>query len=296
MLPFILLFLSTIVSGSSAASLYWDGRVPQTMTASDLDSSTGPFLSVVKGSESASHYTTLLGTTSTPTPLWTTVLSEQVISLTIDNSSIFVPGGSTPQNGFRRTDLIAQGDGSNSALDAIMEVGVSKFHFSVKQNEQLPLNYSHEYQIVFIEPADGTHVFELQLGNPFTNPTASAPAADATSLKVRDHALNLLFETPFTADQWHNFAVQVDWDNLTLQVFYSADAAELAAVTSVVSNPTASAGSAGQGDFHAAIVKLPLVDPSEPSSEQNDVVHYGIQEGTTEGLFYSGLFVEQISA
>ncbi|KAJ3988390.1 hypothetical protein F5890DRAFT_1550607 [Lentinula detonsa] len=294
MLPTVLLL--SAIAASSASSLYWDGRVPQTMTESDLDSSIGPYLTVVKGSEAASHYTTLLGTTSTPTPLWNTVLSEQVISLTIDNSSIFVPGGSTPQTGFRRTDLIAQGNGSNSALDAIMEVGVSKFFFSVMENEQLPLNYSHEYQIVFIEPSDGTHVFELQLGTPFSNPTAPAPAADAAFLKIRDHALNLLFETPFTAGQWHNFAVQVDWVNLTLEVFYSADAAELVAVTSVVSNPTASTGSAGQGDFHAALLKLPLVDSSETIAEQDDVVHYGIQEGTTEGLFYSGLFVEQISA
>ncbi|KAJ3801924.1 hypothetical protein GGU11DRAFT_829733 [Lentinula aff. detonsa] len=294
MLPTVLLL--SAIAASSASSLYWDGRVPQTMTESDLDSSIGPYLTVVKGSEAASHYTTLLGTTSTPTPLWNTVLSEQVISLTIDNSSIFVPGGSTPQTGFRRTDLIAQGNGSNSALDAIMEVGVSKFSFSVKENDQLPLNYSHEYQIVFIEPSDGTHVFELQLGTPFSNPTAPAPAADAAFLKIRDHALNLLFETPFTAGQWHNFAVQVDWVNLTLEVFYSADAAELVAVTSVVSNPTASTGSAGQGDFHAALLKLPLVDSSETIAEQDDVVHYGIQEGTTEGLFYSGLFVEQISA
>ncbi|KAJ4482474.1 hypothetical protein J3R30DRAFT_2179165 [Lentinula aciculospora] len=287
--------LSTVIVVSST-SVYWDGRVPQTMTEWDVDSSIGPYLTVVKGSEAASHYTTLLGTSSTPTPLWNTLISEQVISLTIDNSSIFVPGGSTPQNGFRRTDIIAQGNGSNSALDAIMEIGVSKFYFSVKDNEQLPLNYSHEYQIVFIEPSDGTHVFELQLGTPFSNPTAPTPAVDATFLKVRDHALNLMFETPFTSGQWHNFAVQIDWNNLTLQVFYSADDADLVAVTPVTSNPTASPGPAGQGDFHAALLKLPLVDPSESSAEQNDVVHYGIQEGTTEGLFFSGFFVQDISA
>ncbi|KAJ3886313.1 hypothetical protein GG344DRAFT_90957 [Lentinula edodes] len=293
MVLFTALLINTAIA-LATASLYWDGRVPQTMTESDLDSSIGPYLTVVKGSEDASHYTTLLGTDSTPTPLWSSVVSEQVVSLTITNSSIFVPGGSTPQNGFRRTDLIAQGNGSNSALDAIMEVGVSKFYFSVQENEQLPLNYSHEYQIVFIEPSDGTHVFELQLGTPFSNPSTTELAADAKFLKVRDHALNLLFETPFTAGQWHNFAVQVDWKNLTLQVFYSVGAAELVAVTSVAPNPTAATGSAGQGDFHAALLKLPIVDPSEPAAEQNDVVHYGIQEGTTEGLFYSGLFVEQV--
>lgn len=39
-------------------------------------------------------------------------------------------------------------------------------------------------------------------------------------------------------------------------------------------------------------MQLPLVDPADTPSEQSDVVHYGIQEGTLEGLLYSGVFVE----
>lgn len=104
-----------------------------------------------------------------PTPLWNVFAftpSEQVISITIDNTSIFIPGGSAPQNGFRRTELIAQKTGSQkTALNAEMEVGVTVFHFSIQMDEQRPLNYSHEYQIVFIEPSDGTHVFGIQLGS-----------------------------------------------------------------------------------------------------------------------------------
>ena len=38
--------------------------------------------------------------------------------------------------------------------------------------------------------------------------------------------------------------------------------------------------------------QLPLVNPADSASNQNDVVHFGIQEGTTEGLLYSGVFVE----
>jgi hypothetical protein len=45
-----------------------------------------------------------------------------------------------------------------------MEMGVSVFHFSIKADLLRPLNYTHEYQIVFIEPSDGTHVFGIQLG------------------------------------------------------------------------------------------------------------------------------------
>lgn len=45
-----------------------------------------------------------------------------------------------------------------------MEVGTSTFHFSIKEDPERPLNFTHEYQIVFIEPSDGTHVFGVQLG------------------------------------------------------------------------------------------------------------------------------------
>ena len=84
--------------------------------------------------------------------------------MSIDNSSVFVPGGSTPQYGFRRTDIIAANNGEHTNLITQMETGKTIFHASIQQDEQRPLNYSHEYQIVFIEPNDGTHVFEIQLG------------------------------------------------------------------------------------------------------------------------------------
>lgn len=45
-----------------------------------------------------------------------------------------------------------------------METGVTAFHFSVMKDDKKPLNSSHEYQVVFIEPNDGTHVFDLQTG------------------------------------------------------------------------------------------------------------------------------------
>lgn len=39
-------------------------------------------------------------------------------------------------------------------------------------------------------------------------------------------------------------------------------------------------------------IQLPLANPADPPSEQDDVPHHGIQEGTVEGLLYSGVFVE----
>lgn len=41
--------------------------------------------------------------------------------------------------------------------------------------------------------------------------------------------------------------------------------------------------------------QLPLADPKETAAQQGDVVHYGIQENTTEALIYSGVFVEDVA-
>ncbi|KAG6811712.1 hypothetical protein H0H92_006169 [Tricholoma furcatifolium] len=283
----------------------YDGRAPLTLSEADLDTSTGPYLTAVKGSENASYYTALLEPTHiAPTPLWSksllpflpgSISPEQTISIKIDNTSVFIPGGSAPQYGFRRTELIAHVNGSSSTtdLDVAMETNVTVFHFSIQMDDQKPLNYTHEYQIVFIEPSDGTHVFGIQLGSPFTDPTGPLPVPYAHSFKVLDHALNVLFNTTFTPHTWHNFAIQVDWNQRTLGVFYSANEQHLVPVTKApVPNLTASQGAAGQGDFHFGVLKLPLVNPADTSADQGDVVHYGIQEGTTEALLYSGVFVE----
>jgi len=282
----------------AATPLIYDGRAPFNLTSTDLNNNVGPYLTVVKGTENATHYDSLHGLSVPPTPLWNELLilpTEQAVSVSIDNTSVFFPGGGAGQFGFRRTDLIAAINGQHTELITQMETGTTVFHFSIKLDEARPLNYTHEYQIVFIEPNDGTHVFEIQLGSPFTNPTGVLPVANAHSFKVRDHSLNVLFTTPFTSDTWHNFAVQVDWTNLTLAVFYSKDVELLSPVTKVVTNEGVTGGPNGQGDFHFGVLKLPIVNPNDTPANQGNVVDFGIQEGTTEGLFYSGVFVEQVS-
>ena len=156
------------------------------------------------------------------------------------------------------------------------------------------------------------------IGSPFTNSTGTQSDQKAHNFKVRDHASNVLFSTPFTSGLWHNFGVQVDWQNRTLSIFYSLNASYLQPVRGVVPNPSASIGSTGQGDFHFGVLKvlvyyqcrwviwnsewffffgqLPLINPLDSPRNQADVVHFGIQEGTTEGLLYSGIFVECFSS
>ncbi|KAJ8587086.1 hypothetical protein M405DRAFT_794768 [Rhizopogon salebrosus TDB-379] len=281
---------------ASATPFIYDGRAPFNYTSEDLNNSLDPYLAV-KGSNNASFYTQFLGYSNAPTPLWMPEIQEQAMTISIDNSSVFVPGGTPPQPqyGFRRTELIAQRNSNHTALNAIADVGTTVFHVSIQEDPAKPLNLSHEYQVVWIEPNDGSHIFEIQLGSPFTIPTSTAPVPDARSLKVRNHALTLLFETPFTANNWHNFAVQVDWTNRTLGVFYSTNATPLAAVTGLEDNSSAPSGVAAQGDYHFGVLKLPLANPNETAAQQSDVVHFGIQEGDAEALTYSGAFIESIT-
>jgi hypothetical protein len=68
----------------------------------------------------------------------------------------------------------------------------------------------------------------------------------------------VLFQTQFDQTTWHNFAVLVDSDELTLQVFYSQDGSQLQAVSDVEDNSSVPKGSTGQGDFHFGVLKVRL--------------------------------------
>ena len=81
-------------------------------------------------------------------------------------------------------------------------------------------------------------------------PTGPLSASGIHNLKVHDHVGSYLFTTPLIPGfTWYNFAVQVDWDNLTLGVFYSSYNSKATAVAGVLQNPTVSLGATGQGDF-----------------------------------------------
>ena len=77
-------------------------------------------------------------------------------------------------------------------------------------------------------------------------------------IRIRSHNQSVLFQTSFDQNAWHNFAVLVDSDGLTLQVFYSQDGCQLQAVTDVEDNSSVPKGPTGQGDFHFGVLKVRL--------------------------------------
>jgi hypothetical protein len=89
---------------------------------------------------------------------------------------------------------------------------------------------------------------------PGTPPNTTLPEIGSNMLSIFSHSGTNLFQTSFDPNEWHNFAIVVDWSNLTLQVFYSTNGCILQDVTDVVDNSSAGEGSIG--DFAFGLVKV----------------------------------------
>lgn len=164
-------------------------------------------------------------------------------------------------------------------------MGVKTLHFSLMKDPQRPLNLTHEYQLVFLESSDfSTNQIVLKTGSLIGETTADPDTLQLFG-NVNASPVQLLFNTSFTPDVFHNFAVTLDFNNLTSQVYYSTGASPLQAVTQAVSNDVS-----GQGQFHFGVLKKPIDGGSDPS-------HNGTQEsGIDEGIIFGGIFEEDSSS
>ena len=194
------------------APIIWDGRVPNNFSKPSFDSaSTSPFSPEFVRSADVPFSQIILFPDVSPS-LFDSPTSRP-IEVTINDSSIFAPGGK-PQNGFRRAELLPI---TNNGTDATVQ-GVTTLHFSIQEDPAKPLNYSHEYQLVFIETNDfASHVWTLKTGTPFGTDPASLPEGKAKTLRLGSSTAGgadevVLFETPFDTCSWNNFAIQTDWD------------------------------------------------------------------------------------
>ncbi|KAK4183963.1 hypothetical protein QBC35DRAFT_392729 [Podospora australis] len=199
------------------------------------------------------------------------------VEVTISDDSIF-----NGQTGFRRAELIPA---SNSGADE-STLGVKTLHFSLQKDTQRPLNFSHEYQLVFLEDAAfSTNQLVLKTGMIL----GGQANADPDTLQLfgnvnRNGGPQVLFSTPFTEGVFHNFAATLDFAALTTQVFFSTGTAPLEAVTEVLDNDVS-----GRGQFHFGVLK-------KPTDGIGDITKNGFQEaGIDEGISFSGIFQEDSS-
>ncbi|SPQ19874.1 44879d5e-d898-4d54-8381-2fd604ce673d [Thermothielavioides terrestris] len=251
-------------------TLQFDGRVPSDLVAADFDSPNKFFSEKFVLGQGLKFDQALRVLPVAGGSLFDIDVDAQPVEVLISDNSIF-----NGQVGFRRAELIpASNDGTDPSTQ-----GVKTLHFSVKKDAERPLNLSHEYQLVFLESNDfSTNQFVLKTGTILGQNTA-----DPDTLQVFGNVNQgqLLFSTPFVDGVFHNFALKLDFDQSTTQVFFSAGEDPLKAVTGVLENDLS-----GQGQFHFGVLKKPV-------GGQGDITKNGFQEaGINEGIILGGIFEE----
>ncbi|KAF2113748.1 hypothetical protein BDV96DRAFT_496181 [Lophiotrema nucula] len=242
---------------SIRAAIVFDGRVPATAALADFDSANSNFdPDFTKGQ--------------------TNSCSSQT-ALHLCDASIFAPGGSTPQTAVRRAELSPNPSLTPSNTTS---TGIKTLHLSLQPSAQRPLNLSHEYLLVFNERADfSANQISLKTGTLLGSDGSTK--GDLVVLGNSKDGGEELFRTGFEEGVFVNFALVMDFDGNTVQVFSSTGADPLTQQTEPLANDLS-----GNGALHFGINK----NPTDP---RDDVLRTGFQEsGILEGVVYGGIFVE----
>ncbi|KAH8658177.1 hypothetical protein BX600DRAFT_524509 [Xylariales sp. PMI_506] len=269
--------LLPMLVASQQCDVQFDGRVPSTFLASTFDTTNNVFdpKNVFGRNLTWSHIVKLQTEDSSLFDVQTIP-----VEVTINDLSIFAPSADNVQNGFRRAELlIASNNGTDSST-----TGVKTLHFSVMKDADRPLNLTHEYQLVFLESSDfSTNQIVLKTGT-ILGQTTENPDTLQLFGNVNSNPVQTLFSTPFTPGVFHNFAVTLNFNALTTQVYYSQELNPLVAQTDALPNDIS-----GQGQFHFGVLKKGL-------NGGDDIVHNGEQPGgINEGIIYGGIFEEDSS-
>jgi len=275
---------TTAKVSATKCKLLFDGRVQQGVTPADFDKNTSIYdHQFVHGDNQT--WAEIIKFPRVPPSLFDLEVNAKPLEVTINDQSIFTPGGGAPQVGFRRSELVpATNNGSDITVN-----GTTTFHWSIRNDPFRPLNFSHEFHPVWHETADfSTSEITFLTGKPFNqsfDPTVHNPLTLRLAGRQSNSPETTFFQTPFTFDVWHNFALTLGWDSNLLTFYYSKGYAPLRKVVGPTFN-----NNAGGGQFHVGMLKL----PTGPLGI--DVLHEGFQESNlNEGLIYGGVFIEQSS-
>ncbi|KDQ49999.1 hypothetical protein JAAARDRAFT_200339 [Jaapia argillacea MUCL 33604] len=270
----------TTAPGISCPVLF-DGRISYTTQPTDFDKNTSLYNPSYNLGQNQTWDQVISFPPMVPS-LFDIPSRTKSFEVTINDQSIFLPGGAPLEVGFRRSELMPA---TNNGTDATVQ-GTTTFHWSMRTDLFKPLNYSHEYHPIWHETADySDSEFTLTLGTPFNasfDPTVHVPKTLRLAGRQSVSPETTFFQVPFDDTVWHNWAVTIGWTTNTLSVWYSTDYEPL----QLVAGPSFN-NNTGGGDFHVGLMK----EPTGPLGI--DVVHAGYQEsGINEGLIYGGVFIE----
>ncbi|ELQ44338.1 hypothetical protein OOU_Y34scaffold00090g3 [Pyricularia oryzae Y34] len=257
-------------AGPIRCPIVFDGRVPATLAATDLDDAArSPFnTGYVKG-EGLKWSDIIEFPAGAGQPRFEDAASHKPITVTLSDRSVF-----QTQRGFRRAGLQFRDDANAGGAGA---VGVRTLHWSVKIDAARGLNLSHEYLNVWHETADySANQFNFEMGS-----ILGQPELPSDTFKILDRRNRQIWSTPIDETAWNNFAVTIDYVKNTLRVYYSKNDEPLKAASCA---PTPNDNS-GEGQYQLGLLKKP--------TGTDDVVNSGYQaSGIDEGLIYGGIFLE----
>lgn len=274
--------LAVAVPTSPKCSLAFDGRVPKHTTLDDFDATaTSPFRpDFVYGANLT--WSEILKLPSVLPSVFDLGVDAKPLEVTIDDRSVFAPSATDVQTGFRRAELLpAIHSGEN-----VYVTGQKTLHFSLMADHARPLNYSHEYQLVWVERADyATDQIELKTGQLIGgDPTANPRKLVLQGNQAAAQPITL-FEVDFVEGIWYNFGLELDFTKNTTRVLFSTDYLPLLPHGPAVSNDIS-----GLGEWHFGILKKPT------GTGLTDITRQGYQEsGIHEGIVYGGIFQEDSS-
>ena len=264
--------------------LTMDNRFPANATGASVDAGLLPFNSQYDLGQGQT-WAQDLQFPSVPRSLFD-ASNDKAVEVTISDKSIFLG----TQTGFRRTELLPQ-PALGVAVNATTS-GVQTFHLSIMRDETRALNYSHEYMLSWLESADYSRdQFTVGTGTLFGNGNNVTTSQVAQTLFVRSNnvdasAQRTLWQTPFTTDTWHNLALTLNFDENTVQVYYSTNSSPLTSQGPATSNDLS-----GNGEFHVGLLKKPT------GLGLTDITTQGFQEsGINEGMIFGGVFEENSSS
>ncbi|KAL0930607.1 uncharacterized protein CTRU02_214682 [Colletotrichum truncatum] len=257
-------------AGNTSALVLPDGRIAQDAKAENFNVLASVFKSaVVKGD--GLQFSDIITFPEVEASLFDKAANTKAFAINIDDKSVFIPKGGEAQSNIRRADLLPS---IRSQLNDVAVTGVRTMHFSVQRDATKPLNASHDYQIMNLESKDFSfHQFDVRTGGENKNDIAIFGNAKNPAGPQK------LFSTPFGEGKFENFALKMDFNANTLQVFHSTGNDPLKQATEPLQNDLA-----GLGEYHFSLQKNPVGQAQQPTGIKEAIIFGGIfMEDSTNG-------------
>ncbi|KAI3538181.1 hypothetical protein CSPX01_09758 [Colletotrichum filicis] len=255
-------------AGNTSALVLPDGRIKADATLENFNVLESVFKSaVVKGDGLV--FSDIITFPEGQASLFDKATNTKAFAINIDDKSVFVPKGGEAQANIRRADLLPS---IRSQLNDVAVTGIRTMHFSIQRDATKPLNVTHDYQVFNLESKDFSfHQIDVRTGADNGNEIAVFGNSKTTPAAK-------IFSTPFGEGQFENFAIKMDFNANTVQVFHSTANDPLKQVTEPI------ADLAGLGEYHFSLQKNPVGTATQPTGIKEAVIFGGIfMEDSTSG-------------